>query len=60
MNCLACGRHTGALYAGGYCSEECWYNDGCASELTISKLILKKAQQVPDGIEETQENEEKN
>lgn len=42
MKCLTCSNDTtkyGAPYALGYCSESCWYNDGCPSETSVVKRL---------------------
>jgi hypothetical protein len=30
-----------AAYASFYCSEQCWYNDGCPGGKTVSSWLLQ-------------------
>lgn len=43
MRCIGCSRKLErfAPYAYVYCSEQCWYNDGCASAKTVSSWLLQ-------------------
>lgn len=61
MICFSCDRKCDPRYepyAGGYCCEECWYQDGCPSKATVRGMILERSEKAIDELNDPSDFEE--
>lgn len=61
MICFCCDRKCDPKYkpyAGGYCSEECWYQDGCPTAATVRGMILERSEKEVEELDDSSDIEE--